>query len=166
MYNFLAKNGQVVAFGLGVVLIGIFLLMSVPQAGGYYFETMSDEEIYKVDIFNFGIRAAIALAVLCAAAMLLFGLYHIATNPKGSIKGIIGVAVLVILFFILYSSTSGEPDHPTIVGAVEKYEDSAEGRVITPGNLKFIGAATSTMLLMIGLAFAALVVTGIRNLFK
>ncbi len=166
MYNFLSKNGQVVAFGLGVLLIVVFLVMSVPSAGGYYFENMSDEDIYKVDIFNFGIAAAIVLAVLCAAAMLLFGVFQMATNPKGSMKGILGVAVLVILFVVFYSMAAGDADHPTVAQAIEKYEDSSEGRAITAGNLKFISGATATGVLMIGLAFAALVITGIRNFFK
>lgn len=158
MYNFLSKNGQLVAFLVGVVLVLIFLAMAVPSAGDYYFDTMDDSEIFGVDIFNFGILAAIALTVLCAVGMVLFGLYHVASNPKGSIKGIIGVLVIVVLIYLFYTMASAEPDHPTVAGAIEKYETSSEGRYITDGNLKWIGSAIRMGLLMAGAAFVALVV--------
>lgn len=158
MYNFLSKNGQLVAFLVGVVLVLIFLAMAVPSAGDYYFDTMDDADIFGVDIFNFGILAAIALAALCAVGMILFGLYHVASNPKGSIKGILGVIAIVGLMFLFYTMASGEPDHATIAGAVEKYETSSEGRFISEGNLKWIGSAIRMGLLMAGLAFAALVI--------
>lgn len=158
MYNFLSKNGQVVAFGVGVVLVLIFLATAVPGAGDYYFDSMSDEEIYKVNAFNFGIFAAIALAVICAVGMLLFGLVQIATNLKGSIKGLVGVAVIALLMFVFYSMSQGAADHPTIEGAIEKYTTSSEGREISAGNLKWIGSAIRMGLLMAGTAFVALIV--------
>lgn len=158
MYNFLSKNGQAVAFSVGVVLVLIFLATAVPGAGDYYFDTMSDEEIYKVNAFNFGIFIAIALAVICAAGMLLFGLFQILTNLKGSVKGIIGLVVIGILMFAFYSMSSGTADHPTIQGAIENYTTSAEGREITAGNLKWMGSAIRMGLLMSLIAFVALIV--------
>jgi hypothetical protein len=158
MYNFLSKNGQVVAFSVGVVLVLIFLATAVPGAGDYYFDGMSDEEIYKVDAFNIGIFTAIALAVICAAGMLLFGLVQIASNLKGSIKGILGLAVIAILMFAFYSMSQGSADHPTIQGAIENYTTSSEGREITAGNLKWISSAIRMGLLMAGVAFVALFV--------
>ena len=158
MYNFLSKNGQAVAFSVGVVLVLIFLATAVPGAGDYYFDNMTDEEVYKVNAFNFGIMAAIALAIICAVAMVIFGLVHIASNPKGSIKGIIGVLVIALLMFTFYKMSSGTADHATIEGAIEKYTTSSEGRDISAGNLKWIGSALQMGLLMAGIAFAALMV--------
>ena len=158
MYNFLSKNGQLVAFLLGVVLVVIFLAIAVPGAGDYYFDSMDDAEIFGVNVFNFGILAAIALSVICAAGILLFGLFHVASNPKGSIKGILGVLVIAALMFLFYTMASGSADHYTIKGAIENYETSAEGRFISEGNLKWIGSAIRMGLLMAGLAFAALVI--------
>ena len=141
MYNFLSKNGQMLAFGLGVVFIIIFLMMVVPNVGDLNFETMTDQEKYDTTLFNFGIGAAGWLARLCGLAILGFGIYHIVSNPKGAMKGIIGVLLLAGLAFMLYSMASGEADHPVIQGALDKYADSAEGREITPENLKFISAS-------------------------
>lgn len=158
MYNFLSKNGQAVAFSVGVVLVLIFLATAVPGAGDYYFDTMSDEEVYQVNVFNFGISIAIALAVICAAGMLFFGLYQIATNLKGSVKGIVGLVAIAALMFAFYSMAQGTADHPTIQGAIEKYTTSSEGREITAGNLKWMSSAIRMGLLMAGVAFAALFV--------
>lgn len=158
MYNFLSKNGQLVAFLVGVVLVVIFLAIAVPGAGDYYFDSMDDAELFGVSIFNFGILAAIALSVLCAAGIVLFGLFHVASNPKGSIKGILGVLVIAALMFLFYTMAAGSADHALIDGAIEKYETSAEGRFISEGNLKWIGSAIRMGLLMAGLAFAALVI--------
>ena len=158
MYNFLSKNGQLVAFLLGVVLVVIFLAIAVPGAGDYYFDSMDDAELFGVNVFNFGILAAIALSVICAAGIILFGLYHVASNPKGSIKGILGVLVIAALMFLFYTMASGSADHDTIKGAIEKYETSAEGRFISEGNLKWIGSSIRMGLMMAGLAFVALVI--------
>jgi hypothetical protein len=158
MYNYLSKNGQLVAFLLGVVMVLIFLAMAIPTAGDYFFDTMTDEELFQVDIFNFGILAAGVLTAICAAGILFFGIYHVASNPKGSIKGIVGVLVIAVLMYLFYMVAAGEPDHPTIAGAIEKYETSSEGRFITEGNLKWIGGAIRAGLLMAGLAFVALIV--------
>lgn len=158
MYNFLSKNGQLVAFLLGVVLVVIFLAIAVPGAGDYYFDSMDDAEIFGVDVFNFGILAAIVLSLICAAGIVLFGLYQVASNPKGSVKGILGVLAIVALMFLFYTMAADSADHDTIKGAIEKYETSAEGRFISGGNLKWIGSAIRMGLLMAGLAFVALVV--------
>ena len=158
MYNFLSKNGQLVAFLVGVVLVVIFLAIAVPGAGDYYFDQMEDAEIFGVNIFNFGIAAAIALTVICAAGMILFGLYHVASSPKGSIKGILGVVVIAALMFLFYTMAADKADHATIQGAIENYESSSEGRMISGGNLKWISSAIRMGLLMAGLAFVALIV--------
>ena len=164
MYKFLNKNGQTLAFGLGVLVTIIFMLGAFPSAGDFDFENMTDEEVSKVGIFDFGLKAAIALAVIAAVALVLFGIYHIATNLKGSLKGLIGVAALVILFFIAYSTADGVATG-SIAGAVEKFAASGNGS-ISEGNLKFIGGAiTTTAILVVGAA-ASFVISEIINFFR
>ncbi len=157
MYNFLSKHGQTAAFLLGVLLVIIFLAIAIPGASGVEFDNMSDSEIYNTHMFDFGISIARILTILCAAGMILFGLFQIFTNLKGSIKGLIGVAVLIVLFFIFKGSAPDTVD-PTIMSAVEKYESSSEGRVITTENLQFIHAAIRLGVLMVAAAFLALIV--------
>ena len=163
MYNFLSKHGQTAAFLLGVLLVLIFLDIAIPGASGVNFDQMEDAEIFETSMFNFGIMVARFLTILCAAGMVIFGLLQIFSNLKGSMKGLIGVAVLVILFFIFQGMSSEVADHPTIAKAVEKYQSSSEGRTITSDNMKFIGAAIRMGVLMIGAAFLALIVMPILS---
>jgi hypothetical protein len=158
MYNFLSKNGQLGAFLLGVVLVVIYLAIAGSGAGDYFFNNMSDQELYAVDVFNFGIAAALLLTGVCVVLMFGFGLYHVATNPKGSIKGIIGVLVIVAVMYLFYVTAADKPDHETLALAVERYETSAEGRAISAGNFKWIGSSIRMGLVMAGLAFVALIV--------
>lgn len=158
MYNFLSKNGQLLAFLVGVVLVVIFLGIAFSQAGNYDFANMKPEDRFFVNIFDFGLLSAIVLTIISAAGMLLFGLYQVVTNAKGSVKGLIGVAVIVLVMILLYNMAPGTADHPTLERAVENYQTSAEGRFITEGNMKWIGSSIRMGLLMSILAFAALMV--------
>jgi len=161
MYKFLSKNGQTLAFLLGVLLVGIFLISVI--SGLDTWSPTSDNK-YDTGIFNFGITAARTLIIIAALGMLVFGLFHVATNFKGSIKGIIGFAILLGIFFLAYNSASGEVE-PFIKGAVENFEGS-QGVDLTTSNLKFIGGGISTALILSVLAAAAFVLSEIRNLFK
>lgn len=158
MYNFLSKNGQLLAFLVGVVLVVIFLGIALSQAGNYDFANMKPEDRFYVNIFDFGLLSAIILTVISAAGMVAFGLFQVVSNAKSSVKGIIGVAVIVLLMVVFYNMAPGTADHPTIQGAIENYETSAEGRFISEGNMKWIGSSIRMGLLMSILAFAALLV--------
>jgi len=157
MYNFLVRNGQLVAFLLGVVITVIFLISVFSGIGE--FNMLAEEEQLSTTIFDFGLKATIVLIVITAIAMLLFGIYHVATNFRSSLKGIIGLVVLVIVFFVTYSAASGEAS-----GAVAEAAEKAGG--LTAGNLKFISGAITTALILIGLAAASFVLSEIRNIFK
>ncbi|MEL6355761.1 MAG: hypothetical protein AAFQ37_02395 [Bacteroidota bacterium] len=166
MYAFMSKYGQALAFGLGVLITIIFLGSAI---GSDTIETIGpsveDTEKYNSTLFNFGIGAAIFLAGLAAAAMLIFGVGQIVSNPKGSLKGIIGLALVAVLMFIGYSTSSGVADHPTIETAINKFQD-AQSAELTAGNLKFIGGAIVTALVLMAASFVVLIVFGVRNLFK
>lgn len=164
MYKFLAKNGEMIAFGLGVLVTVIFLANVIPNAADFNALPEKDPARYASSIFNFGLTGAIALAAIAAVCMLFFGLFHTATNFKNSLMGIIGLVVLVGIFFVSYSMASGEVT-PFIKGAVEKFEDSGNG-TLSAGNLKFISGGISTVLILLALAVAAFVLSEIRNFFK
>jgi len=74
MYKFLAKNGQLVA--------------------------TAEDQRNQSNIFNFGLYAVIGLTILGFVAALAFGLFQTLSNPKGAIKGIAGLALIVALFFV------------------------------------------------------------------
>lgn len=161
MYKFLSKNGQTLAFLLGVVVVGIFLLQVLSGLDSW---NPNSDNKYDTGIFNFGLTAARGLVYIAALGMLVFGVYHVATNFRGSIKGILGFAVLLAVFFIAYSSASGEVE-PFIARSVENFEGS-QGVDLTANNLKFIGGGISTVLILVVVAAAAFVLSEIRNFFK
>jgi len=157
MYKFLSKNGQVIAFGIGVVITALFLVFIF--SGLENFNALSDDERITSDIFNFGIYAVIVLIVLCAIAAILFGIFQVVTNPKGSLKGLIGIAALAAVFFIAYSmSTMPEPD-TALAATKESFE-------VTDGEFKFISGEILAALTLAGVAAAAFVISEIINFFK
>lgn len=98
MYKFLAKNGQLVAFGAGVLITVGFL---VGVLGGIDdFMATAEDQRNQSNIFNFGLYAVIALTVLGFIAALGFGLFQTLSNPKGAIKGIGGLVLIAALFFV------------------------------------------------------------------
>ena len=141
MYNFLVKNGQFLAFGIGLLITIIFF---VGALGGD-----------SPDRFNFGLITAMVLAGICALFMVGFGLYQIATNPKGSLKGIITFGLLIGLFAVLYATADA-----TLTPAIlDEFE-------ISEGTSKMISGSMMTTLVLLAATGAAFAVSEIRNFFK
>ena len=156
MYQFLTKNGTSVAFGLGLLIAILFLFSVLGGLDG--FNALPKDDKGTTSIFNIGLQAALVLIVLCAIVALLFGIYHLVTNPKGAVKLIIGLAVLVGLIIVLYSISTPEKSGP-IFETIQEFN-------ISDNVSKFISAALSTVLILAGLAALSFVVSEIRNLFK
>ena len=107
MYNFLNKHGQSIAFGVGLVIILIFIINGFPKAsaledslGMALSETKAEDRV-GINFFNFGLYAAIGLVLLAALSILLFGVVQVTTNFKSSMKGVIAFAALIILWSFL-----------------------------------------------------------------
>ncbi|MEN0006608.1 MAG: hypothetical protein AAF798_20815 [Bacteroidota bacterium] len=162
MYNFLTKNGQTLAFVLGVVVAGLFLVIVLTGVSG--FSDLDKAAQYETGIFDLGLYGAIFLAVAAAVAMVGFGLTQIATNFKGSMKGIIGFAILIVIFLVSYSMASGEAT-PFIQGAIDKFEGAGNG-IISAGNLKYIGGGITTAVVLVLIAAIAFIGAEIGNFFK
>lgn len=163
MYKFLVKNGQALAFGLGALIVVVFLAMVIPNSGG--FTELPREEQYATSMFNFGLQMAVVLIGIATVAMVLFGLFQIFSNLKGSLKGLIGFGVLIAVFVIAYSSTSTEAIAPSIQESITKFEVSQQSE-ITDGHLKMIGGGITTALVLIAVAFVSFIVFEIINFFK
>ena len=54
--------------------------------------------------------------------------------------------------FVAYTMAPAEPDHPTVVTAVDKFE-SSQGVDLSAGQLKFIGGSIITALVMLAVSF-------------
>lgn len=155
MYKLLTRHGQSMAFGLGVLVTVVFLASIF--SGLETFDGLSKEDQYQTSIFNFGIYAAMGLAIIGAIAMLGFGVYQIATNFRNSIQGIGGFAVMIVIFLVA-RATAGT-DTGAVASTVEKFGLSA-------GESSFISGAITTAVVMAGIAALAFVVSEIRNFFK
>lgn len=160
MYKFLVNNGQRLAFGLGILVTAIFLFSVL--GGLDTFNELPEDDQVTTTIFNAGISGAIALIFIAAAALAIFGLLQVFGNLKASLKGIIGLAVLLAVFFIAYTSANG--DVASEIAPIKTSIERAGG--INPGSLKFIGGAIVTAMVLIGAAFASFVLAEIVNFFK
>ncbi|NNE29821.1 MAG: hypothetical protein HKN16_09300 [Saprospiraceae bacterium] len=155
MYKLLTKNGQLYAFGLGAVLTVLSLIMIL--GGLEDFNMLAVEDKPTTGIFNLALYAGIGLVILCAIAMVAFGIFQVAMHPKESLKGLIGFGALVVLFFIARAMAGG--DSPEMTALLERFN-------IDEGTNGLISGGLMTTLIIGGLAIAALVFSEIRNFFK
>jgi len=165
MYKFLTKRGQLLALLLGVAVIVIYLtsVFGGLSSAGY---SVSDDlnQIMKnnpntdFSFFNTGLGLTIGLIIFAVAIAIIFGLIQILSSPKASLKGIIGVAVIAILFFLLSSSATAETTGK-IGELVQRFD-------ISDSISKFISGGLSTTLILAGIAVVIMVLGEIWNLFK
>lgn len=156
MYKALTKYGQLAAFSVGLIVIVVFF--GSVFGGLDSFNALAKEDRGTTTIFNNGLYLTIGLLVLCAIVAVLFGVFHMVTNPKGAVKAIIGIAILLILFFALYSTSTPETSG-IVANAVEKFG-------LSDGESQFISAALKSTLILGGLAALSFIVSEITNLFK
>ncbi len=156
MYNFLSRYGQLIAFGLGALLTVIFLATAFSSAEE--FNALSESKQMETSIFNFGLYSAIVLTIACAAAILIAGLIFTVLNVKNSLKALIGLAVILIIFFISYNMAD-----PKGTGSLAR-TILEEG--IQANSSRFISGAISTALVLGGGAILAFVASEVSNLFK
>ncbi|MCB0684910.1 MAG: hypothetical protein KDC53_00250 [Saprospiraceae bacterium] len=156
MYQLLTKHGQLLAFGLGLLVIIIFMVGVMSGIDGY--DAMSKEDQYQSTIFDMGLKLTLVLFVICTVAAVLFAIYQMITNPKAAIKGLIALVILVVIFGALYATSTAETSGP-VAKAVEEFG-------LTEGQSKMVSAGIKATLLLGGIAVAAFVISEIRNLFK
>ena len=165
MYQFLTKKGQLLAITLGVVVVAIFLgsVFSALSSAGY---SMGDDlnGIMKANpdqtfsFFDIGIQLTLALIVIALAAAVLFGIFQLISAPKQSIKGIIGIAAIAVLFFALYS-TAGTDTDSVIGNIIAKFN-------VSDNQSKMISGGIMTTLILLGLSMISMLLFEVYNLFK
>ena len=163
MYNFLTKNGQTIAFGVGALIVLAFFGLVVSNGKYELFTQMDmdgvkDEARYELSLFDFGLYATIGLIIVAAVSMVAFGIYQVATDLKGSLGGLVGLALIVIIFAIGYSMTQIETSGPVHATAMKFGVEEWERKII--------GGSITTGVALIGLATFGIVVSEIRNFFK
>lgn len=107
----------------------------------------------SIDIF---IYVAEILIVVGAIAAILMPLVKSLDNPGSLLKTGVGVAILVVVFFIAYSISDGD--------VLPKF--AAEPFNLTPGMSKFVGGSLITVYGLFIVAVAGIVLTEINKAIK
>ena len=156
MYKFLIKNGQGIALGVGIAVVAIFLIsvMTGLSGAGYDMSTdlnkLTSEQKADIGFFNLGLGLTIALVVIALVlAFVVFGLADLIKFPKSAMKIGLGFVVLAVIFFIVYSTASGE--------ATGDLGETLDKFQITPNVSKFISAGMFTTIGLLVLSVAAIV---------
>ena len=165
MYKFLTKNGQSMAMGLGVLVIAIFLISiySGFSSMGYDMSTdlnkLTDAEQANIGFFDAGIAITVAMIIIAfVLAFVVFGFFDLVKFPKTAIKFGIGLIGLVIVFYILYATSSF--DNVGRIGFLNEKFD------ITESISKFISGGIKTTLGLLGFSILAVVVGELWSIFK
>ncbi len=164
MYPFLTKYGQTLAFGLGLLVTIIFLVIVIPNSGEVADPANPGKFNYDTNIFDFGIKGSVFLTVIAVLAMLVFGVLQILSDPKRSRKSLIGVLVLaavcVACYFLADVSKSA-----SVQEAISKFEE-ANKTTLTDSNFRLISGSIVISGVLLGAAALAFLVSEVRNFFK
>jgi len=165
MYKLLTDKGQMFALLLGLVCIAIFFGTVLSGLGGAGYSVSDDlNQIMKnnpgadFSFFDTGIVLVAALIAIALIAAVIFGLLQLISSPKSSMKGILGVIGILVLFFIAYNMGSTDSTGP-IAETLQKFS-------IDDNISKIISGGLTTMGILGGLAALLLVVFEVFNLFK
>lgn len=154
MYKFLTKNGQLLSFVVGAAVSVLFILIAsngIPDG----FDQLPKEEQFSTGSFDFGLYASIGLTIIAFGLMIAFGVYQMATNPKGAVKGIAGIVAIAVIFLIAYN-----------MGDATVKEKWAAEFDVTENVSRYVSGAMTTTLILGVIAVAALIISEVRNFFK
>ncbi|OAV44130.1 hypothetical protein [Lewinella sp. 4G2] len=174
MYAFLNKYGQALAFGIGVLVVLIFMV-NIFTTDAAVLTSLTDDSLtgdaklarYNTSAFDFGLYASMALTGLAFIAAIIFGVGQVASNPKGSLKGIIGAVLLIVICFVCYSVANNDltEESAAIQNSINKF-NTDQGADFDGGTLKFVSGSIIAAVVLVGLSILSLIVFGIRGIFK
>ncbi|NJC25767.1 hypothetical protein [Neolewinella antarctica] len=171
MYDFLNKYGQALAFGLGLLVVVIFMV-SIFGAPAAEIDVLTNDQVkgaekYATSAFDFGIYASIGLIIVAFIAAIVFGLAQVASDPSGSLKGIIGAVLLLVICFICYSVANNDvtQESAAIQNSINKFNTDQQAD-FDGGTLKFVSGSIISAVVLVGLSILALIGFGIRGIFK
>ena len=161
MYNFLSKHGTSAAMGLGTLVTIIFiisLIMGLSSSGYDTSTNLLDINYKEVTAFNSGLFLTMVLCVVALLLMLGGVIIDLAKNYKTSMKMIIGIVALIIMFIILYTTAT--------YNTGGKWDFLNSEFKITENSSKLITAGINTCGILALAAIASIVISEVRNFFK
>ncbi|MBT8221132.1 MAG: hypothetical protein KJP00_14995 [Bacteroidia bacterium] len=156
MYEFLTKKGEMIAFGLGVLLVLIFLGTVLPNLD--QFNALPEDQQTSSGVFDIGLWLAIILLIVTAVVAVVAGLWQLIMNPKGSVKVLAGIGLLALILIIFYATSEAET-----TGRIAEVSQEFE---VGEKASRFISGAIKTSLALCGLSALAFVVGELLNTFK
>ncbi len=103
-YQFLKKYGVMIGFSVGAVISALTYMIII---GGYPDTEPTKQELYQLDIFDFGIVSAEWLVYTGVLLILIFFVKQVIEDPKGSVKPLVGFVVIIALYFITQAMGDG-----------------------------------------------------------
>jgi hypothetical protein len=165
MYKLLVKNGQLFALLLGIVAFAIIFISAIVGLNGAGYDMSTDlNQVLKdnpgmsFSYFNPLIVIAGSMIVIAALAWVVFSIVQMLGAPKASIRSIISFGALIIIFLLFYFMSQ-----PEKVGGIW---ETIQKFNITDNVSRFISGGLKTTLTLAIVAFGAMVVFEILNLFK
>jgi len=161
-YNFLMKYGNLIAMGVSVIILLLFFISinSGMNSMGFDSNTNLIDHKDEVNFFNPTLKIAIYMIFIAAIVWVLFGLINLIMNPKGSLKFLLSFVVVLVLYFVFYSTA-------TVEQSGRLGELLSDPIYHVDGNItKHISAGLKTMLSLFGLSILALVVSEVISFFK
>ncbi len=155
-YQFLKKFGVSIGFSLGALLSVVIILIIISG----FPEGATIEELYQSAIFNPAINISLALIIIAFLAAIIGPTIYTALNFKDSIKFLIALAVMVVLYLIS-SAMGATPTNQELVffQGVDNQHLKAEDVAFVDGLLIFTG-------IMIFMTLASLVFMGVWGFLK
>src|SRR5690625_1578185 len=157
MYKLFSRYGLLFAFIIGLVFILIFIvpvITGLPEG----FTLLPDEEQTATSVFDTGLQAAAVLFIATVIITILASLLSLVKNPKGAIKGIIALAILLVVMFVLYS-VSADEDGSRVQAAMAEFN-------VTSTLSQWISAFMKGSFIMVLGAIGIAIVGEILNIFK
>jgi hypothetical protein len=161
MYNFLVKNGTALAMGIGTLVTILFIASVAIGLSSSGYDTSTDlltVDYKSITAFNLGIYLTSLLALIAILLMLGGVVWDLIRNRKSSMKMVVGILSLVVIFVVLYVTakydTGGRWDY---LNNEFKVGESAS---------KFITAGIWTTVILLIISTLAILVSEVRNFFK
>ncbi len=166
LYNFLTGKGQLIALLLAILCVVIVLGSIFSGIGGAGYDVGTDlvsilkdpDSTQEFNFFNAAIAIPMTLIIIAAAALVIFGLLSLVSDPKGSMKFIISAAVVLVVFFLFYSMSQSE--------TTGKIFTLLQTNNIGEGTSKFISGGIKTTILLIVLSVISAIGGEVYNIFK
>lgn len=118
----------------------VFTILAIVLGLVVLFSTIPGIRLFTTDL---GLYIGYVLFFLAIAAAIIFPVINIIQNPKGAIKSVGGLALLVIIFVVAYSMSPAEPLINSITGETMASGDVVQyaGAAIATGTIVFLAAA-------------------------